>query len=103
MTDLAAAIASHEAEGYRLDMITPADDPTTALMSRDGETVELTGTSQVGRAGMEYRDLIPDRLGGRFIASHIRITDGGPVPDSVHFHDIGFQVIVCRAGWVRVV
>ena len=25
----------------------------------------------VGRAGMQYRDLIPSRLGGRFIASHI--------------------------------
>ena len=30
----------------------------------------------VGRAGMEYRDLIPGRLGGRLIASHIRITRG---------------------------
>ena len=27
------------------------------------------------------RDLIPGRLGGRFIASHIVIPDGGPVPD----------------------
>jgi quercetin dioxygenase-like cupin family protein len=61
------------------------------------------GGSVVGRAGMEYRDLIPDRQGGRFIASHIRIPDGGPVPDDVHFHDVRFQVIVCRAGWVRVV
>jgi len=34
-----------------------------------------------GRAGMLYRDLIPNRLGGRFIASHIRIPDAGPVPD----------------------
>src|SRR5262245_23915123 len=30
-----------------------------------------------GRAGMQYRDLIPGRLGGRYIASHIRITEGG--------------------------
>ncbi len=30
-----------------------------------------------GRAGMEYRDLIPDRYGGRFIASHIRIRKAG--------------------------
>ena len=36
----------------------------------------------VGRAGMRYRDLIPDRLGGAFIASHIRILEGGPVPDA---------------------
>ena len=56
-----------------------------------------------GRAGMQYRDLIPDRLGGRFIASHIRIPEGGPVPDWVHFHEIRFQLIVVRRGWVEVV
>ncbi len=56
-----------------------------------------------GRAGMLYRDLIPGRLGGRFIASHIRIPDGGPVPDYVHFHRVRFQMIYCRRGWVRVV
>ena len=57
----------------------------------------------VGRAGMEYRDLIPDRLGGSIIASHIRIPDGGPVPDMVHYHTVGFQLIFCIAGWVDVV
>jgi len=57
----------------------------------------------VGRAGMQYRDLIPSRLGGRFIASHIRIPVGGPVPDYVHFHRIRFQVIYCKAGWARLV
>lgn len=57
----------------------------------------------VGRAGMQYRDLIPDREGGRFIASHIRIPDGGPVPDNVHFHKIRFQMIYCYRGWVRLV
>ncbi|MGI9318305.1 MAG: cupin [bacterium] len=56
-----------------------------------------------GRAGMQYRDLIPDRLGGRFIASHIRIPEGGPVPDYVHFHKIRFQMIYCYKGWVKVV
>ena len=56
----------------------------------------------VGRAGMLYRDLIPDRQGGRFIASHIRIPDGGPVPDHVHFHKVRFQIIYCFKGWVRV-
>src|SRR6185437_11468130 len=56
-----------------------------------------------GRAGMAYRDLIPDRLGGRFIASHIAIRDGGAVPDYVHFHKVRFQMIFCRKGWVRVV
>lgn len=37
------------------------------------------------------------------IASHIRIPDGGPVPDYVHYHDIGFQIIYTYKGWVRVV
>ena len=57
----------------------------------------------IGRAGMHYRDLIPSRLGGAIIASHIRIPDGGPVPDMVHFHKVGFQLIFCVAGWVDVV
>ena len=57
----------------------------------------------IGRAGMEYRDLVPSRLGGAVIASHIRIPDGGPVPDMVHFHKVGFQLIFCIKGWVDVV
>lgn len=57
----------------------------------------------VGRAGMHYRDLIPDRLGGSIIASHIRIPDGGPVPDMVHYHSVGFQLIFCYRGWVDLV
>ena len=56
----------------------------------------------IGRAGMHYRDLIPSRLGGAMIASHIRIPDGGPVPDMVHFHTVGFQLIYCYRGWVDV-
>ncbi len=56
-----------------------------------------------GRAGMLYRDLIPDRQGGRFIASHIAIPEGGPVSDWVHFHKVHFQMIFCRTGWVKVV
>lgn len=56
-----------------------------------------------GRAGMRYRDLIPDRQGGRFIASHIRIDGGGPVADYVHFHRVRFQMIFCYRGWVRLV
>jgi quercetin dioxygenase-like cupin family protein len=57
----------------------------------------------IGRAGMQYRDLVPTRLGGAIIASHIRIPDGGPVPDMVHFHKVGFQLIFCIRGWVDVV
>jgi quercetin dioxygenase-like cupin family protein len=57
----------------------------------------------IGRAGMQYRDLIPGRLGGSIIASHIRIPDAGPVPDMVHYHTVGFQLIFCYSGWVRLV
>lgn len=56
-----------------------------------------------GRAGMRYRDLIPGRWNGHFIASHIQIPVGGPVPDYVHYHDVLFQMIYCHQGWVRVV
>lgn len=55
----------------------------------------------IGRAGMRYRDLIPSRLGGAIIASHIRVPDG-KVPDMVHFHKVGFQLIFCYRGWVDV-
>ena len=37
------------------------------------------------------------------IASHIRIPDGGPVPDVVHYHTVGFQLIFCYRGWVDLV
>lgn len=154
-----------EALGFRIDVISPADSPSTVVMSGHGTTIrlqrvaghfdpgvvqvlcddpgdfglattELTapngtriqllsadpgievprlqqslvvstirGNAQfgVGRAGMNYRDLIPDRQGGRFIASHIRIPDGGPVPDYVHFHKVRFQLIFVASGWVKVV
>jgi quercetin dioxygenase-like cupin family protein len=75
----------------------PPLQPSFSLTRRD------RAEWRVGRAGMRYRDLIPDRQGGRFIASHIVIPDGGPVPDYVHFHRIRFQLIYCYAGWVRVV
>lgn len=144
--------------GFRLDLITPADDPALAVLSGSGislrvdrsvpptpqrlrierEThnqlhapngivVDLVAPASgaieipqvvpelviskvdadqawvVGRAGMRYRDLIPSRLGGRFIASHIEVADGGPVPDLVHHHAIRFQMIFCHRGWVDVV
>lgn len=66
-------------------------------------TLENENAWSVGRAGMLYRDLIPSRLGGRFIASHIRIPVGGDVPDYVHFHKIRFQMIFCLAGWAKLV
>ncbi len=58
---------------------------------------------KIGRASMHYRDLVPDRQGGRFIASHIRVVEGGPVPDYVHFHKVRFQMIYCYRGWARLV
>ncbi len=145
--------------GFRVEMITPADNPNTAIVSGygvrlclcsggsgkdiflrlhstdrksqtlqapNGTTIEIINPSvgvglpelceslvvtpltsdaswTVGRAGMRYRDLIPSRLGGVFIASHIHIPNGGPVPDYVHYHRIKFQMIYCKSGWVRVV
>lgn len=164
-TDLAASLDFFTVRaGFRVDLIFPADAPTTAVISAYGVRLrlitaqpsaplrltlnvdtekwpnfaphELTGPDDVvialidaepkitipvgtqewiinrnnhanawgtGRAGMQYRDLIPGRLGGRFVASHIRIPDGGEVPDYVHFHRVRFQMIYCKAGWVRVV
>jgi len=114
--------------GLRLDMIFPADEPHTAVLTREGMTIRLTARPDApppssdlpefrpefvvthagtaageGRAGMHYRDLIPGRLGGRYIASHIAIEEGGPVADWVHFHRIAVQLICVRRGWVRVV
>lgn len=102
-----------EQHGFRLEAIFPADAPHTAEMSLEGVRLSLeidtstegtvSGDWVTGRAGMEYRDLYPSRLGGAVIASHIRISQGGPVPDYVHYHEVDFQMIYCKAGWVKVV
>jgi mannose-6-phosphate isomerase-like protein (cupin superfamily) len=118
--------------GFRLEMISPADSPNVAIISGFGKTLRLEKVDKIepfvfnekllestnefivtkydaensfqkGRAGMEYRDLIPSRLGGKFIASHIRIRMGGKVPDYVHFHKIRFQMIYCLSGWAKLV
>jgi mannose-6-phosphate isomerase-like protein (cupin superfamily) len=123
--DIDAAVAHYEGLGFRLDMIMPADAPRIAEMSGHGVALRLeleTASAKrapvaaseflmahgndawsTGRAGMQYRDLIPGRLDGRVIASQIRIPDGGPVADYVHHHRVRFQMIYCRRGWVRVV
>jgi quercetin dioxygenase-like cupin family protein len=76
----------------------PAESREFLLRRADSASAWVTG-----RAGMQYRDLIPGRVDGHVIASHIRIDEGGPVSDYVHFHEVGVQLIYCRRGWVRVV
>lgn len=78
-------------------LVLPPERPELVVTHvREGEA---WGT---GRAGMQYRELIPGRQGGRFIGSHIRIPTAGPVPDYVHHHQVRFQMIYCHKGWVRV-
>ncbi len=83
-----------------------ADPPMALPPTRQSLVVTRADDSdcwEMGRAGLLYRDLLPERHGGAFIASHIRVLEGGPVADYVHFHKIRFQAIFCRKGWVRVV
>jgi quercetin dioxygenase-like cupin family protein len=126
--DFGAAFDLLRRLGLRLESIYPADEPQSAILTGDGTIVRLRshqdapspaaalpefrpefvvthagGESGEGRAGMRYRDLIPGRLGGRYIASHITIAEGGPVADWVHFHRIAVQLLCVRKGWVRVV
>ena len=129
--DLERAVEVLTSLGFRVETIIAADDPAVAVVSGHGVRLRLLRQPQrslediapldaplvpafvvtrddpdawkTGRAGMQYRDLIPGRQGGRFIASHIRIPEGGPVPDYVHFHAIRFQMIFVFKGWVRVV
>ncbi len=147
--------------GFRVDVIFPADEPSTAVISGYGIDLRLENSDErqpltlklfgdfaaftereiyspdgvrvifideqskieipegtqefvlskfedenswsVGRAGMRYRDLIPSRLGGRFVASHISIPEGGEIPDYVHYHKIRFQMIYCISGWAKLV
>lgn len=126
--DFNEALDRLRASGARLDIIWPADEPHGAILTHEDKRIRLTSRpdapppsadlpdfqpefvvtragddSGEGRAGMRYRDLIPGRLGGRYIASHITIPEGGPVADWVHFHHIAVQLICVRRGWVRVV
>ncbi len=85
----------------RAAMASPVEAPTSVPVAVVSH--EAGGQWKAGRAGMRYRDLIPDRYGGTYIASHIHVPAGGPVPDYVHHHDVIHQLIVCHRGWVRVV
>jgi len=98
-----------------IDLLTPPEDIHVELasVSTPMELPALEPSFQVsryknavwseGRASMRYRDLIPGRQGGLFIASHIHIAKGGSVPDYTHFHNIEFQMIFCHKGWVSVI
>ena len=103
-----------ESTGARRDLVAP--NGTRVEIRATGHVPEIPpprhalvvqraggGSWGLGRAGMRYRDLIPGRLGGHVIASHIRIPDGGPVPDLVHYHVAAFQLVFCYRGWVKVV
>jgi quercetin dioxygenase-like cupin family protein len=126
-SELKPAIDRLVGTGFRLDVIYPADNPHTAILTGPDGVVRLTcrpdaprpttdlppfapefliargGDAGEGRAGMFYRDSIPGRLGGRYIASLITIPEGGPVADWVHFHRVTLQLICVCSGWVRVV
>ena len=105
-----AAFAGGEAAlatpgGHRIT-VADADPPLVIPETAHGFVVRRLADSDswvIGRAGMHYRDLLPDRLGGAIIASHIRIAEAGPVDDMVHYHTVGFQLIFCHRGWVRLV
>jgi uncharacterized protein YjlB len=90
--------------GTRIDLVNADAAPVIPALQPSLVVTRLQGDAgwTMGRAGMRYRDLVPDRQGGRFIASHIQIPGGGPVPDYPHFHKVRFQVIYCYRGQVRV-
>ncbi|MYE42906.1 MAG: cupin domain-containing protein [Acidobacteria bacterium] len=108
--DNPAGFADGEAElttpgGHRI-ALEDADPPLVIPEAAHEFVVRRLADSDawvIGRAGMHYRDLVPDRLGGAIIASHIRIAEAGPVDDMVHYHTVGFQLIFCHRGWVRLV
>jgi len=98
-------LPDHSPSGTRIVVNTVLDGIDTPPTQHCFEVRELRDADPwvIGRAGMHYRDLIPSRLGGSIIASHIRIPEGGPVPDMVHYHEVGFQLIYCYRGWVKLV
>lgn len=95
----------HGPDGLQVDVIDANAPLVVPDVTQEFVLTHMKGPEDwgVGRAGMLYRDLIPSRLGGRFVASHICIPRGGPVPDYVHYHKVRFQMIYCKAGWVRLV
>lgn len=90
--------------GMRIDLIKAKSEINLPELKEEFVISRMDENAwQTGRAEMQYRDLIPSRLGGRFIASHIRIPKGGEVPDYVHYHKVRFQMIFCKTGWAKLV
>jgi quercetin dioxygenase-like cupin family protein len=91
--------------GTRVELVeaSPQVEPPRLVPELVATRASADGAWHAGRAGMLYRDLIPGGQGGRFVASHIRIPEGGPVSDYVHFHRISFQLIYCLRGSARLV
>ena len=107
LTDDVAGFADGETElvapnGTKIEIASLTPVAETPAVEHEFQVRRLRDEAPwiIGRAGMHYRDLISSRLGGAIIASHIRIPDGGPVPDMVHYHTVGFQLIFCYRGWV---
>jgi len=110
--DLDGIIDQYLMQGFRIDMVMPSDAPREVLLSKDRQQLKLKSKNRqrssnvdwtTGRAGMMYRDLMPDRMGGMMAVSHIRLTEGGEVADYVHYHKIEFQMIRCIKGRIKVV
>lgn len=103
--DLPAELARvwHSPEGSQISLRNGSEPMLLPEGTQEWIISRASGGWHSGRAGLQYRDLIPGRLGGRFVASHIRVPQGGPVPDYVHFHKVRFQMIFCKSGWVKVV
>jgi len=87
-----------EFAGHSVRVDVPALHPEFVVTGGDNDS-----SWSRGRAGMRYRDLIPGRLQGWAIASHIHVPGEGAVPDYVHYHEIDFQLIYCHRGWARLV
>ena len=73
-----------------------SEEPSIAIS--EGSTAHWTD----GRAGMKYRNLLPQG-NWNYIASHIKVPGTGPVPDWVHYHDAQFQIIYCYKASAKLV
>lgn len=94
----------HSPSGTELRWERTAEPHVQSFSNHRVEICTLRGTPWItGRAGTHTRDLIPSRLGGGILASHIRIPNGGPVRDKVHYHTAEFQLLFCVQGWIQLV